>query len=133
MSYTWWDGTGVDSATLRAEVERLAEEQPDKVAQCIYTATQWDCDIENVVPTSVVCIVGAAIFNITGSYVPESFEGMSINSNRWRSALKEPTGGDWHNIPGTSDDFLFVKRVQQSQDGGNTWGYALQRAQDDFS
>lgn len=127
-----WGGTGVTSSVLRMEVERLAGESPARQAQCIYTNTVYNHDTEEEVPTTPNCIVGTAVYNLTGRLVPRRFEGSTINANIWRQALgeeplQEPIWGN-ANALNSSEDFLFVLHLQHAQDDDYTWGEALRRA-----
>lgn len=114
-----WDGTGVTSAALKAEVIRLAEENPDQEAQCIYTRSYWtDDEVPVEVFTKPECIVGTAVYNITGKLVGPEYEGTAVGGGQWREALAYEESGD----------SLFVLRVQRLQDDGFTWGAALRGA-----
>lgn len=116
----WWDGEGVTPATLKAEVIKLGTKFPDKVVHCTYSTNRG-------VP---ICIVGQAVFNITGKVVDNNDWFGSIDNNPiWVKAL----GGDAYEellgfSPEDYEDFLFVKRVQRRQDKLNTWGYAIENS-----
>lgn len=130
MESMWWDGTGVTSTALRAEVERLGAAEGMRTASCIYTETVYDDDA--VVPVEPVCIVGQAIFNITGKFVPGRLEGVSVNGNGWRELLGERATFRVADETNSSDDFLFVHTAQYRQDGGSTWGEAVATAKRRF-
>lgn len=131
MKSMWWDGTGVTSTALRAEVERLGASEGTRTASCIYTETVYD-DGDAVVPTKPVCIIGQAIFNLTGKFVPGRLEGVSVNGNGWRELLGECATYRGVDETNSSDDFLFVYTAQYRQDAGSTWGEAVAAAKRRF-
>lgn len=118
----YWDGTGVEIRALKAEVTKLAKESPDAKRACIYSTDAG-------VP---VCIVGQAVFNITGKVVDNNeWFGQIDGSPEWIMAL----GGDHTELNnGMSAEnynaFRFVSNVQNHQDKGFTWGEALTYAQE---
>lgn len=119
---TWWDGVGVEIQQLKAEVIRLAEGSPDTMRACIYSDDEG-CP---------VCIVGQAVFNITGQVVSnDDWFGGIDGSAKWINAF----GGDSTlSNNGLSEEdydaFLFVSHVQNRQDMGFTWGEALNYAKE---
>jgi hypothetical protein len=70
------------------------------------------------------CIVGAAIYNITGKYVPSNLEG-ACNSIQWQDKLGIGFGNN--------EDLYFVRDVQHEQDCGKSWGEALSYAREEDS
>lgn len=122
----WWDGTGVTSASLRKEVERLAIHAGDTRARCLYTITEEEYNDQDEswtrTPVKPECVVGQAVFNLTGKYVPGSFEGCGISNSIWRNALGQDLSGQG------DDDFQFVLNVQSQQDNNQTWRDALRIA-----
>lgn len=129
---SFWDGTGVNSSDLREEVERLATEKPETYAACVYTSVQPLADG----PGSIItpgCIVGAAVYNLTGAYVPDEYERTGINNRNWLSSLGEEPDDDYlESLTEKSEDFQFVYRVQRLQDGGQNWGDALRGTRQEF-
>ena len=114
----FWTNEAVTTKALRAEVEKLAAEQPDRTAKCKYT--YYDQSGNPLVPG---CIVGQAIYNLTGKFVPTEMEG-SCTENEWVYKL----GGGLD----LDADLQFSRKVQFYQDGGQTWGEALTRAEEDL-
>ncbi len=125
----YWDGTGVEPAVLEAHVRQLAAEQPDHVydrdaypdrhtggAACKYTHTLED---NSKVPG---CIVGQAIFNITGKLVNQENNQGSVLDFQFMGAEYRRGGGGW------SDRAKFLANVQSHQDNGVPWGTAVARA-----
>lgn len=125
----YWDGTGVSPEVLEAHVRQLAAEQPDHVydkdaypdrgvgAACKYTHTLED---DSKVPG---CIVGQAIFNITGKLVnQENHGGGVLDFGFMRSEYDR--NYEW------SDRARFLSNVQSHQDNGVPWGTAVARADD---
>ena len=116
----YWDGTGVDIHALKAEVIRLGTEFPDKQVGCVYSTADGE----------PVCIIGQAVFNITGKVVSNvTWWGQVSNSDQWVSAL----GGQVleYNLGFSTEGFAafqFVARVQGHQDIGHTWSEALAHA-----
>jgi hypothetical protein len=130
-----WDGTGVTTAALKTEVIRLAEESPDRQAACVYTTSVYDYDKEEEVLVKPECIVGTAVYNITGKLVPPFFEASNIKANRWREKLDQiPLSSDYAeaNADNSDADFLFVLALQGLQDNGHTWGAALTSTRDRY-
>lgn len=123
----YWDGTGVTAGTLEGEVRRLAAEQPDHVydatnfpdlkigAKCKYTHTLED---KSQVPG---CIVGQAIFNLTGKLVNQEIHGGGVLDFRFMR--------DEYNL-GWSDRARFLANVQYHQDMQKPWGLAVTLADD---
>lgn len=117
-NYTpFWTDEKVTTRALRAEVEKLAAEQPARTAKCKYT--YYDQSGSPLVPG---CIVGQAVYNLTGKFVPAEMEG-SCTKNEWVRKL----GGY------LDADLQFSRTVQYSQDYGLTWGEALARAKEDLN
>lgn len=127
----YWDGTGVEPAVLEAHVRQLAAEQPDHVynkdnwpdrnvgASCKYTHTLED---GSKVPG---CIVGQAIFNITGKLVnQEDHGGGVLDFGFMRSEYDRENGDGW------TDRAKFLANVQAHQDNGEPWARAIERAED---
>lgn len=127
----YWDGTGVEPAVLEAHVRQLAAEQPDHVydkdnypdryvgAACKYTHT---LDDNSKVPG---CIVGQAIFNITGKLVDQEYHQggvMDFQFMRSEFTRDDEDYGHW------SDRAKFLANVQNHQDSGLAWGDAVARA-----
>jgi len=128
-----WDGTGVAPADLEVEVRRLAAEQPDHVydkdafpdrnigASCKYTHTLED---GSKVPG---CIVGQAIHNITGKLVDQSLHGggvLDFGFMRGENTTDDNGYNHWSPLA------KFLANVQSHQDNGETWGYAVNLADD---
>ena len=127
----YWDGTGVEPAVLEAHVRQLAAQQPDHVydkeaypdryigSSCKYTHT---LDDGSKVPG---CIVGQAIFNITGKLVKqEDHSGGVLDFLFMRSENNRESGGGW------SERAKFLGNVQSHQDNGVPWARAVERADD---
>jgi len=112
---TWWDGKGITPATVRAEVTKLAEENPGTVRNCVYN--------RGGVPE---CIVGQAVFNLTGKVVSDETHSGSIT---WRPEWISAFGFKNLTEAMENGDFTFISKVQQAQDQGRTWGDALRFAQ----
>lgn len=127
----YWDGTGVEASVLEAHVRQLAAEQPEYVynpksfpdtgsgARCKYTHTLED---GSKVPG---CIIGQAIFNITGKPVDQWRDsGGVLDFKFMRDAELDNFAGDW------SDRAKWLANVQSHQDRGISWGEAVRRADD---
>lgn len=124
----YWDGTGVEPAVLEAHVRQLAAEQPDHVydkdaypdryygASCKYTHT---LDDNSKVPG---CIIGQAIFNITGKLVKQEDHGGGVLDFLFMRSEYDRENGEWN------DRARFLSNVQTHQDNGIPWGTAVARA-----
>jgi len=117
----WWDGTGVTIQALKAEVIKLGTEFPDNTMACTYSTDEGE----------PVCIVGRAVYNITGKPVNNSawFGQLNEAHGTWVKAL----GGDINKVDlGFSQEdlraFYFVKFTQGRQDRGESWGDSLEYA-----
>lgn len=129
-SVEYWDGTGVDAPVLEAHVRQLAAKQPDHVydyneytdstvgANCKYTHTHLD---GSQVPG---CIVGQAIFNITGKLVRQADHGGGVLDFGFMRTEYDRDSGEW------SDRAKFLANVQSHQDNKIPWGTAVARAED---
>jgi len=122
---TWWDGDGVTIPALYDEVIRLAEESPDTRKLCRYNSEG-----------TPECIVGQAVFNLTGKVVNDDTHGGAIdNASAWHAALGIRLDERYVSVADNEADemkFRFVKSVQRSQDADYTWGVALAHARDAF-
>lgn len=128
----YWDGTGVTPSILEAHVRQLAASQPDHVydkdeypdvsvgSQCKYTHTLED---NSKVPG---CIVGQAIFNITGKLVKQADHGSGVLDFAFMRSEYDRDNGEW------SDRAKFLANVQSHQDNRDPWGTAVARADDPF-
>lgn len=123
----YWDGT-LEPSALEFEVRRLAALQPDHVydrdnypdraygAACKYTHTMLD-------DSKVAgCIVGQAIFNITGKLVKQEDHGGGVLDFLFMGTEYDRDSGEW------SDRAKFLANVQNHQDNGVPWGTAVERA-----
>lgn len=125
----YWDGT-LEPSALEFEVRRLAALQPDHVydkeaypdrfigASCKYTHT---LDDGSKVPG---CIVGQAIFNITGKLVKQEDHGGGVVDFAFMRTEYDRNDGTW------SDRAKFLANVQNHQDNGVPWARAVERADD---
>ena len=128
----YWDGTGVTASILEAHVRRLAALQSEHVydkdaypdrgvgASCKYTHTLED---NSKVPG---CIVGQAIFNITGKLVKQEDHGGGVLDFLFMRSEHDGDNGEWN------DRAKFLANVQGHQDNGVPWGRAVERADDRF-
>lgn len=126
----YWDGTGVDASVLEAHVRRLAALQPEHVydkdeypdrgtgSACKYTHTLLD---DSKVPG---CIVGQAIFNITGKLVKQEDHGGGVLDFLFMQKEYDRSNGEW------TDRAKFLANVQTHQDNGVPWATAVARAED---
>lgn len=121
----YWDGTGVEIQPLKAEVIRLATESPDERKACLYSTDEGKPE----------CIVGQAVFNITGKVVHnDDWFGQINASEKWATALGADPYADY--LGYSQEDyraFQFVREVQYRQDNGDTWGSALKTAEFNWS
>lgn len=129
-SVEYWDGTGVEPAVLEAHVRQLAAEQPDHVydkdaypdrgvgAAYKYTHTLED---DSKVPG---CIVGQAIFNITGKLVNQADHDGGVLDFGFMRSEYDRVIEEW------SDRAKFLANVQGHQDNGVPWATAVARAED---
>lgn len=118
----YWDGTGITAEQVEAEVRRLALERPGYAyspsnfpdsgwgSSCKYTHTLGDGE------ECPGCIIGVAIFNLTGRLVDQRRHGVAVA-----------------NLPFMADHYnsrvgAFLRSVQNLQDGGETWGNAVRSA-----
>lgn len=115
-----WNGGDVTPAQLKAEVIKLATEEPNRREECYYTLYN-----HNDAPIKPGCIVGQAIKNLTGQYVSKLLEQKPCDYVVWQEAL---------GLPGylADNDLEFVRAVQEQQDNGLPWGKALEHAQGIF-
>lgn len=130
----WSGGEGVTLQSLQAEIIRIAEDQPDHVYDssngCLYTH-----NIENF-PTPG-CIVGVAVYNITGKMVRQFQDGgdddvnVSMNSDQWCALLGgiEQSYGEYvHKSVEAKRIHRWLTRVQTEQDTSTPWGRAVEIA-----
>lgn len=92
MTEKFWSGGDVLASALLAEAKRLSEEFPERIGRsdtdgCVYTQYEYNHGDETSEPVCPVCIVGTAIFNVTGGYVPPVYEGNRIATDLWMEAL----------------------------------------------
>lgn len=103
------------------EVKKLASEHPERVATCRYASTMNMGDYP-------VCIVGHALHKLGVAIADlqefDSWDECSI----WD--VYEPTVNLDLTVQELSD-LKLVRRIQNIQDNGATWDYALRRAQAD--
>lgn len=127
---TWWDGEGITINNLHDEVIRLAEEFPEQQVDCKYSSRG-----------EPVCIVGQAVYNITGQVVNDDSHGGSIRwSDEWLRILgityNYPDAGtreSWtHPDPEQLHKFELTYHIQKHQDGNLSWGTSLDRARRDM-
>lgn len=122
----FWRGGDVKPTQLLAEMIRLGEEFPDKHAACRYT----DYEDDGETPTQPVCLVGTAIYNLTGKFVHSEFEGTRIGAMMWAEALGADNAVSWNREFTNPDEFTAYKRavsMQTNQDLGWSWGFATNR------
>lgn len=93
MTDKHWYGGDVEIGEVLAEAKRLSVEFPNRIGSsetmgCVYT--EYDVTASGDLydhPVKPVCVVGTAIFNITGKYVAPDFEGTRIGTDKWVNAL----------------------------------------------
>lgn len=127
----YWDGTGVTPEALEEEVRRLAAEQPDyvydskdfddtrggwSIPTCRYTHIQDD---GAKVPG---CIIGKAIYNLTGKLVNQQGSGIGGVLDFGFMKPERDESFEW------TSRARFLGKVQNMQDEGYPWGHAVQRA-----
>ncbi len=117
----YWDGTGLTAEAVAREVYRLGQERPDFVysehfgtSLCRYTHAGKE----------PACIVGAAIYNLTGKPVDQNAMAESVADGSWRSRL-----GAWSVKQTKAWEFLCA--VQYRQDMRCPWGTAVEEAVSD--
>lgn len=123
MTDKHWYGGDVEIGEVLAEAKRLSVEFPDRIGSsdtvgCVYTEYDMSTPIEGDLydhPIKPVCIVGTAIFNITGKYVAPEFEGTRIGTDKWVNALGAH-GFDGHRA------WRELLDAQIKQDGKTSWG-----------
>jgi hypothetical protein len=120
MSVVYWDGEGVSVQALKAEIIKLGTEFPDKWATCVYSLYG-----------TPVCIVGRAVFNITGKVVENNdWFGQIDSSHRWIKALGgEPIVARNGFNTEDYDAYRFAADAQNYQDAGHTWSEAVAYAE----
>ena len=129
----YWDGTGVTPETLEFEVRRLAALRPDHVydaetyddlsigSKCKYTHSNLDGS------KVAGCIVGQAIFNITGKLVDQSTYGGGVLDFPF---MQKEHSHDDEGYGRWSDRAKFLANVQYHQDSKMSWGNAVITADD---
>lgn len=131
----YWDGTGVTAEALVEEVRRLAAEQPDymydptnfddtsdgcALPKCRYTHYQND---GTRVPG---CIIGKAIYNLTGKLVDQAVTGGGVLDFPF---MQE----EYAYASGWSDQARWLAAVQRNQDEKMYWGRAVELADAEYS
>lgn len=103
---------------LAKEARRLAQEFPDRVAVCSYTRYEDDVLVPN-------CIVGTAANNL-GISLEELY---SVNTCGIRHMIYNETP-EWLDASADNAEpiIAWLGRLQGAQDGGKTWGEALNTA-----
>lgn len=126
----YWDGTDVDAAILEVHVRQLGAQRPNHIydyneypdrgdgANCKYTHTLED---NSKVPG---CIIGQAIFNITGKLVDQRFYDGGVLDFPFMRDEYDWDNGEW------TDRAKFLANVQYHQDSQVSWGEAVERADD---
>lgn len=93
MESKFWDGSPILASDVLAEAKRLSVEFPERIGRsevdgCVYTEYGRDDESVNYgEPVKPVCIVGTAVYNLTGKFVPSSMEGNRIGTTGWMQAL----------------------------------------------
>lgn len=93
MESKFWDGSPILASDVLAEAKRLSVEFPEQIGHsgvdgCVYTEYNRDGESDNYgKPVKPVCIVGTAIYNLTGKFVPRNMEGSRIGTTNWMRAL----------------------------------------------
>lgn len=122
----------INVAELADAVRQASLNDPNKVYQrpkgsgCLYTHEADDG--QGLVPG---CIVGQAVFNITGNVVQQSALNTAVNGSAWVSALHivegEVVDGDFTLVKDPLTRYLvrWLRNVQSKQDDGNTWAKSV--------
>lgn len=137
MTEYWNGGDGVTVESLHDEVVRIAAEQPEHIYEspngggCFYT------HYSDEEPPKPGCIIGVAIFNLTGKLVKQDGSypnelGGGINTWEWRNILGADAEDEWcapmHSDPKRELTHKWLARVQQEQDFKETWSDAVAKA-----
>lgn len=103
---------------LAQEARNLAELEPNRVADCSYTHYEGGASVPN-------CIVGQAAFNLG-----VSIEDLSKVNECSLRFIADSMTLEWLDAP--ADDakvyVSWLSNLQAAQDGGDTWGEALRKA-----
>lgn len=133
MEDKYWDGSPILASDVLAEAKRLSVEFPERIGSsevsgCVYTEHNYDEETDTVMTVKPVCIVGTAIYNLTGKFVPQSMEGYRIGTSRWMQALSayvldngEPEFRAWQELDA----------AQGMQDRRVPWGRLFAAGEDD--
>lgn len=125
MESKFWDGSPILASDVLAEAKRLSVEFPERIGRseegrCVYTEYDRDGASDNYgEPTKPVCIVGTAVYNLTGKFVPVSFEGFRIGTNDWRIAL---SAYDLDSFEKEHRAWSVLLDAQIRQDSRRPWG-----------
>lgn len=137
MEY-WTGGEGVTLQSLHDEVVKIAQNNPEHVYNapdgfetCLYTHFP---DTEDARPG---CIIGQAVWNITGKLVSqdrgmrEDIDG-TVGNAQWRRLLGadavDEDGYSTHSDPANQRLQNWLRKVQSIQDEHYEWGTAVQSA-----
>lgn len=126
----FWHGGGITPVELLAEVDRLKQEFPDRVGTsgkvgCVYT--EYETTSDYALPVKPVCIIGTAVYNLSGKFVGPELEGSLIGINIWAEALGAGQVDEVGDVCEFSDEeqqeaFRACLDVQIKQDNGVPWG-----------
>lgn len=118
-----------------AKIRELAAEKPNKVAHCEYLKHEpynpEGDEFHLVLPIQPVCIVGTAVIDLFGAddEVVNQLDALEGTSSR---IVLEHFGLDGGHIVSDQRKVDWIDWVQNSQDSGNKWDYAVSKADNEY-
>lgn len=125
MESKFWDASPILASDVLAEAKRLSVEFPEQIGHsgvdgCVYTEYNRDGESDNYgEPVKPVCIVGTAVYNLTGKFVPGYMEGNQIGTAGWMEALSA-YGLPMYSTEHQAWSDLFDAQIRQ--DARQPWG-----------